>query len=497
MICVSIGRTRHKMVVLEHRALAERGAEMVELRIDWLSRMPDFSRLLADRPTPCIVTCRRKSDRGRWRGTEEQRLALLRSAIVAGVEYVDLEDDVAGQIPRYGETKRIVSHHNFDETPQDLKAIHEQLCDCDPDIVKLVTMANSPSDIVRMLQLVDQADVPTIGFCMGELGVVSRILCGKYGSPFTYATFSTEREMGPGQLSFDVMRHIYRYDDINADTQVYGVLGDPISHSLSPLVHNTAFRNQGINAVYFPFRVPRDTLPKTLDAYRWLNVQGYSVTIPHKEAALKLASQATDAATAIGAANTLFRESDGSWTATNTDFEAAMASIRLGLEQHFPGNASISGRKVLMLGAGGVARAIGLGLVRAESALTISNRNSERARDLAEELGCKHIKWENRGTGFYDIVVNCTPIGMHPNVDDTPFPVNYLREGMVVFDTVYNPENTMLLKDARERSCTTVSGIEMFVRQAAVQYELFTGQPAPLAEMREAIREGISAIRPY
>ncbi len=497
MICVSIGRTRHKMVVLEHRALAERGAELVELRIDWLSRMPDFSRLLADRPTPCIVTCRRKSDRGRWRGTEDQRLALLRSAIVAGVEYVDLEDDVAGQIPRYGETKRIVSHHNFDETPHNLEEVHGKLCECDPDIVKLVTMANTPSDIVRMLQLVDQAKVPTIGFCMGELGVVSRVLCGKYGSPITYATFSSEREMGPGQLSFDVMRHIYRYDDINADTQVYGVLGDPISHSLSPLIHNTAFREQGINAVYFPFRVPRDTLPKTLDAYRWLNVQGYSVTIPHKEAALELAANATDAATAIGAANTLYRESDGNWTATNTDYEAAMASIRLGLEQHSPGNASISGRKVLMLGAGGVARAIGLGLVRAEAALTISNRNSDRAKDLAEELGCQHIKWENRGTGFYDIVVNCTPLGMHPEVDETPFPVNYLREGMVVFDTVYNPETTMLLKNARDRSCTTVSGIEMFVRQAAVQYELFTGQPAPLDKMREAIREGISPIRPY
>ncbi len=206
MICVSIGRTRHKMVVLEHRALAERGAELVELRIDWLSHMPDLSRLLADRPTPCVVTCRRKSDRGRWRGSEDQRLALLRSAIVAGVEYVDLEDDVAGQIPRYGDTKRIVSHHNFDETPRNLEDIYKRICGFDPDIVKLVTMANAPSDIVRMLRLVADADLPTIGFCMGELGVASRLLCGKYGSPFTYATFSTERELGPGQLSFEEMR---------------------------------------------------------------------------------------------------------------------------------------------------------------------------------------------------------------------------------------------------------------------------------------------------
>jgi 3-dehydroquinate dehydratase/shikimate dehydrogenase len=150
-----------------------------------------------------------------------------------------------------------------------------------------------------------------------------------------------------------------------------------------------------------------------------------------------------------------------------------------------------------MLGAGGAARAIGLGLVRADAALTITNRSGERAKELAGEIGCQHIKWEHRGTGYYDILVNCTPVGMHPEVDETPFPNNFLREGMIVFDTVYNPETTLLIKEARERNCTTVSGIEMFVRQAAVQYELFTGQSAPMDKMREAIREGISAIRPY
>jgi 3-dehydroquinate dehydratase/shikimate dehydrogenase len=144
-----------------------------------------------------------------------------------------------------------------------------------------------------------------------------------------------------------------------------------------------------------------------------------------------------------------------------------------------------------------VARAIGLGLVRADAAVTISSRTGERAKALAEELGCQHLQWENRSTGFFDIVVNCTPVGMHPDVDDTPFPNNYLREGMVVFDTIYNPESTLLIKEARDRNCTTVSGIEMFVRQAAVQFELFTGQAAPLETMRESIREGISAIRPY
>lgn len=494
MICVSIGRTRHKMMTLEHQALAERGAELVEFRLDWLSRAPDLPRLLSGRPTPCVVTCRRQADRGRWRGSEEQRLAILRAAIVAKVEYVDLEDDVATAIRRYGPTKRIVSHHNFEETPEDLEEIHEQLCKLDPDIVKLVTMANSPADAVRMLQLVASAKTPTVGFCMGEMGLVSRVLCGKYGAPFTYASFSSERELAPGQISFDQMRKIYHYERIDRNTNVYGVLGDPIAHSMSPLIYNAAFRGENINAVYLPFRVLRQMLAETLGAFEWLNVRGYSVTIPHKEAVLEEIPRHDAAVEEIGAANTLYHDADGRWNAANTDYEAALATIRLGLQD---GNreAELSGKKVLVLGAGGAAKAISLGLVKAGAGVTVCSRTHARAIALAEKLGCQQIQWENRGAVFADILVNCTPVGMHPNVDESPFAMNWFRDGMLVFDTIYNPENTLLLKEARQHSCRTVSGVEMFIRQAALQYERFVGQAAPIDAMRETLRNGISPIR--
>ncbi|MAG92343.1 MAG: shikimate dehydrogenase [Planctomycetaceae bacterium] len=495
MICVSIGRTRHKMVALEHRALAEKGAQLVEYRLDWLSHMPDVGRLLKHAPTPVVATCRRQSDKGRWRHSEEQRLNILRQAIAAGVDYVDLEDDVAQKIPRYGSTKRIVSHHNFDETPEHLQEIHDRLAACDPDYVKLVTMANSPRDTIRMLKLVEEAQVPTIGFCMGELGTVSRILCGKYGAPFTYATFSRERELAPGQLSFEEMHDTYRYDSIKPTTQVFGVLGDPIAHSYSPLIHNAAFAAADVDAVYLPLRVPKDALTDTLDAYDWLDIAGYSVTIPHKEGVLAKADRSDDSVKDIGAANTLFRRKQGVWHATNTDYEAALAGIRLGLKARNESDASLAGKKILMLGAGGVARAVAMGVVRAGAALTIANRTKERAVELAGQLGCQHIGWENRASVLADVVVNCTPIGMHPHVDESPFEQNWLRDGMVVFDTVYNPENTLFIKQAREHECFTVTGIEMFVRQAAAQFEIFTGQPAPRDVMRDALRKGISALR--
>lgn len=493
MICVSLGRTRHRMVTAEHQALAKRGAQLVELRLDWLSRAPELPRLLKDRPTPVICTIRRSQDGGRWRGTEEERQTLLRQAIVSGVEYVDLEADAATAIRRYGPTKRIVSFHDFEGTPDNLEEIHGDLAKRDADIVKVVTTAHSPVDNVRLLKLSQSAKIPTIAFCMGELGLLSRILCGKFGSPFTYTTFSADRVLAPGQIVFDQMKNLYRYDEITAKTKVYGVLGDPIGHSYSPAIHNAAFRHDKLDAVYVPMRVPADQLLKTLKAYEELGVGGYSVTIPHKEGVLDAAQFRDPIAEEVGASNTLFRDVQGNWHATNTDFDAALNSIRTGLK--LKGDESFSGKRCLILGAGGVAKAIGLGLVRAGAVVTVTNRSRQRGAALAEQLGCQVTGWENRGAAFADVLVNCTPVGMSPNVDQTPFAAHWLREGMVVFDTIYNPENTLLIKEARERLCHTVSGLEMFVQQAAAQYQHFTDRAAPVDVMREALRRGMSAAR--
>lgn len=494
MICVSIGRSRQKMVIMEHQALAEQGAELVELRLDWLGASPDLSELLGKRPTETVVTCRRQEDYGKWRGSEEQRLSILRAAIASGVEYIDLEDDIASTIRRYGSTQRIISHHNFVETPDDLEDIHAKMCQEDADIIKLVTMANSPADSIRMLKLVAASEIPTVGFCMGEFGLTSRILCGKYGSPFTYASFSSERELAPGQISFQKMKQIYHFDEINEDTRVFGVLGDPIEHSLSPLIHNAAFKHDEINAVYLPFRVPRQSLLDTINAFRSIEVEGYSVTIPHKVEAKNLVRYADDSVKTSGATNTLYQNEKGHWFATNTDMEAAVSTIVDGLKLDSRSNVRLEGRKVLVLGAGGAARAIALGLARSGCVVTIANRTKQKAEALAKELSCQFIPWENRGIEHYDILVNCTPVGMHPKVNDTPFPENYFREGMLVFDTIYNPENTLLIKQAKLRNCQTVSGVDMFVRQAAAQYECFTKQSAPVKVMHDAFRDGISPL---
>ena len=305
MIVVSIGRGRHKMLIAEYRHLAEAGAELVELRLDYIVRNVNLKRLIAEKNCPVIVACRREQDGGIWKGTEQERILLLRSAIFEGVDYVDLEEDIASDILRFGKTKRIVSYHNFEETPENLREIHDRCCESDPDIVKIVTMAHSPRDNIRALQLIGESEIPTVAFCMGEIGIPSRILAGKFGAPFTYTSFHQDRAMAPGQFSYAEMKDVYRYNEIDVDTDVYGVIADPIGHSLSPVIHNAAFKELGLNAVYIPFRVPREELNDFMGMCRQLSIKGLSVTIPHKEEIIPLVTETDNAVDHIGAANTI------------------------------------------------------------------------------------------------------------------------------------------------------------------------------------------------
>jgi 3-dehydroquinate dehydratase/shikimate dehydrogenase len=494
-LCVTIGRGRHRHLIAEHKHLAEQGCRLVELRLDFLVTPPNLKRLLTDRPCPVIVTCRREKDGGQWAKSEEDRLLLLRQAIVAGVEYVDLEEDIAASVPRFGKTKRIISYHNFQETPEDLTHLHARLSGLNADIVKIATMAHSPHDNLRLMRLMRSSRVPTVAFCMGEFGQASRILAGKFGAPFTYSTFHAERSMAPGQLSYQQMKETYRYEKIDQGTEVYGVIADPIAHSLSPHIHNAGFDKLGLNKVYVPFRVRPEDLQQFMHDCRELGVRGISVTIPHKEEILHYRAKCDTATEEIGAANTLVWD-DNDRVAYNTDYRAAMASLDDvfgGSEKEPP--SGLEGKHALVLGAGGVARAIVVGLSRRKADITVASRSPDRADELAHVGKGKSIAWGLRHSVKCDLVVNCTPVGMHPNLDDTPYDSQQLRQEMVVFDTVYNPEQTLLLKQAREAGCRVITGVDMFIGQAALQFRLFTGCEAPTDLMRQVIRRTISAVK--
>ena len=496
MICVAIGRSRHKHMMAEHRHLAEQGADMVELRLDYVASRVNIRRLLAERPEQdckVIITCRRQQDGGKWSGTEEARLLLLREAIAEGVDYVDLEEDVANQIPRFGKTKRIISYHNFRKTPEDLRELHERMCMLDPDIVKISTMANDPHDNLRMLEVMQESEVPTVAMCMGDIGTPSRILSAKFGGPYTYATFHHERTLAPGQLSFKQMNEIYRFKTIGPDSAVYGVIADPIGHSLSPHVHNVAFDAAGIDAVYCPFRVPSDKLDKFIEDAPRLGIRGLSVTIPHKEAIARHLTKVDPAVKSIAAVNTVVF--DGSEVVGyNTDYNSAMYCLENALGTVAADPSPLKNKRVLVLGAGGVARPIIYGLRNRGALVTVASRTKSRSDKLAKSFDCKAIEWEARLRAQCDVVVNCTPIGMHPNVDESPLAKTCLKPSMLVFDTVYNPESTLLIKEARERNCQAVTGVDMFEKQAELQFKLFTKQDAPADLMREVLKRAIGPI---
>ncbi len=494
MICVSVGRGRHRMMIAEHIHLAEQGVELVELRLDYIRRAVNLKRLFADRNCSIIATCRRRNEGGRWEGSEQDRRMLLRAAVAEGIEYVDMEMDIAADIPRYGTSKRIISYHNFDETPDNLEEIHHQISKLDPDIIKIATMANNPIDNIKALRLCRDSHIPTAAFCMGEMGLPSRILCGRAGAPMTYATFSEDRKMAPGQLSYKQMKEEFRYDKITKDTAILGVIADPVAHSLSPVVHNACIREAKLDMLYLPFRVPKEYLEEFIKISPEMGVRGLSVTIPHKEKCLKCINVLDDNVAGIRAANTIvFKEINA--YGYNTDCTAAIESLKRTIETKYPEEKPLAGRRFLILGAGGVARAIAFGLVRSDAQVFISARDHRKADDLAQALDCKFIDWAARANFETSVIVNCTPVGMFPNMDETPFDAEWLDKQTIVFDTIYNPEQTMLIKHAREAGCTTITGVDMFVLQAAEQYRLFTGQEPNIKTIRYELKRATSAAR--
>lgn len=486
-------------MISEHIKLAEDGVRLVELRLDFLRRSPDLGRLLPNRPTAVIVTARRKEDGGLWNGSEESRLRLLRSAIVEGANYVDLEIDTAKLIPRYGKTRRIISYHNFEETPNELDNIFQVMKACDPDIIKIATTPKKISDVFRMIDFVRRMNrqgrkIPVVGFCMTEMGLPSRILSRKFGSPLGYATFSEKRILAPGILYYKTLRDLYQFDQINPETEVFGVVADPIAHSLSPLIHNASFKANGMNRIYVPFHVVPDDLDDFMEHAPEIGVRGLSVTIPHKTAVIHDLNQLDPAVEDINACNTILFDGEKRF-GYNTDYLASVLCIETAMGRR-PGQASpLEGKKALILGAGGAGKAIAYGLKEKGAHVTISDVNDEIAEKLASQYQCDFCPWAMRQSYVVQILANCTPVGMFPNVNEMPIDRDALRGGMFVFDVVYNPENTFLLRQARDKGCTVISGLEMFIGQACLQFKLFTGEKASAKLMRQLLKNALSVVR--
>ncbi|MDA1139519.1 MAG: shikimate dehydrogenase [Planctomycetota bacterium] len=490
-ICTSISASTNEECLAQMQRAAPH-SDLFEIRLDGISK-PDVSALIDSAPKPVICTNRPVREMGKFKGEESERIALLEEAEACGAEYIDIELDAAAKFKHAGKAKLIVSYHNFEETPSDLQSIYSACFHAGADIAKLAVFAHSITDNVTMFRLLAEAEKPTIGLCMGEHGQISRILAPKFGSYLTFASVGAGKESAPGQIEATTLINLYRFRSLTPQTPVYGVVGNPVGHSMSPSIHNAAFTNCGIDAVYVPLLV--NDVAEFLEAFRELGFNGFSVTIPHKEASIFCLDEIEPLSEKIGAINTIHNR-NGKLAGSNTDLDAAISAIEEVLvEAGSNDDAPIQGKRALIIGAGGAGRAIAYGLQDRGADVTVANRTLERATRLAEDIGCKGVSLRSiLKDGFEaDVLVNASSVGMHPNVDDTPIPAEFLKPEMLVFDAVYNPIETRLLREAREAGCPIVTGFEMFVRQAVGQFELWTGVDAPTELMAEVVRTRLEA----
>jgi 3-dehydroquinate dehydratase/shikimate dehydrogenase len=492
-VCVAIiGSTAAEM--LEKASAVVKETPFLEFRLDYLEKpllaLPKFKHFFTDNTAATgIATCRRTANGGKFPGNVAAEIEILSKAAAAGFHIIDVELESVeamkkGELQNLRDTgvALIISHHDFTAT-KDIDGIYKRIVPFQPDFIKIVPTAKTLVDNVTLMRFIERMEDHSniIGICMGDAGIISRVLGVRAGSAFTFAAATVGEETGPGQIAARTLIETYRIDQVDAATKVYGVAGNPIRSSLSPIMMNTAFRRETVNAVYLALQAHKlSDLLKLVDE---IPIQGLSVTMPLKQEIMEHLEKTDPLSAKIGACNTVLRAQDGKLYGFNTD----VAGITGPLEKRM----SLRGAKVLVLGAGGAARAAVFGLRDKGAEVFILNRTAETAQKLARQSGSKTIKKDALAKTQFDVIINATPIGMAGIKAPQLLEAKDLN-AKLVFDLVYNPLETPLLRMARQKGIPIVTGIEMFVQQGARQFEIFTGKPAPEEEM---LRVVIHALR--
>lgn len=470
-------------------AEALRVTRTVELRLDWLSDDGEMDRFLARltkrRPRATLIaTCRRREAGGKFRGTIAQQLVHLAAALRSGCAWYDLEVESSSRCPPellevlLGEGRRIASAHFFQRSPKNLRRVATDLGRGNPDAIKIAAQCDSLVRSIRVLRLA-RGRKNIVAAPMGEVALPARVLALREGSALAYAP--VENSTAPGQVTLHEMKGLYRADELRRKTRVYGVIGDPIGHSLSPVLQNAGFQARRMDAVFLPFLV-RD-LRDFLRSVESLGVAGFSVTLPHKLAILRHLDDCDPMASAIGAVNTVVVRGGGKLYGYNTDYVGVLRA----LGRRIP----LRGSRALIFGAGGAARAVAFALAESGASVCVCARRTQAAKALARAVGGEVVERPRLQREFFDAIVNATPIGMHPAVGRSPLAARELN-CRLVFDLIYRPRVTKLMQLAALRGIETVSGVEMFVAQGTAQWEIWTGERAPVEAMRRAVLRALT-----
>jgi 3-dehydroquinate dehydratase/shikimate dehydrogenase len=486
-VCVAIAASDANILVEKAEALI-RDNSFLEFRLDYLSKpalaLPKIKKFIASHSGAVVIaTCRREANGGKFRGSIASQLDVLAKASAAGCQLIDLELQTAlkckpQQLQKLRDKAALVlSFHDFRGTKK-LDDTLEKMLAISADFYKIVSTAATLSDNVTMIKFLEkESDKHSlVSMCMGEQGVISRVLGVRAGSVFTFASASPGEETAPGQITAQELRSLYRIEQVDVATRVYGVAGDPVAHSLSPAIMNAALRRENVNAVYVALHAK--TLKDLLTCVREIPIHGLSVTMPYKQAILPYLDNTDSHTNKIGACNTVVRAQDGKLYGFNTDTSGVVRPLERRLS-------TLEGAKVLVLGAGGAARAAVFGLRERGAEISILNRSKAAGQKLARRAHARSVKRADLKKLAFDVIINATPVGMG-NLRESPLQEQEIN-ARYVFDMIYDPVETRLLKLARERGAQVISGIEMFVHQAARQFEIWTGKPAPQDEMLQVV----------
>jgi 3-dehydroquinate dehydratase / shikimate dehydrogenase len=489
-ICVALGFPSAAQLARAAEREYKDGNTFLEFRLDYL---PDpaagievIRKLCKSLPdTHILATCRHKRASGHYKGDIEQQFAILQSAAAAGAALLDLEIESAEMakpaVAALGEAAPLcLSYHNFENTPA-LEPVLRRLERFPASVYKIAATARKPSDNLRLLQFArERRRTPLVAFAMSEIGLPTRVLTPSLGGLYTFAAPIESGGTAPGQVSAKLMRSLYRCEKLTRHTRLYGVVASPVAHSKSPLIHNRAFQARRLDAVYLPFLVSAAHLADWMKFAAAEPVAGFSVTIPHKQRIVRYLDFVDPQARRIGAVNTVWRKA-GKWRGANTDTEGVLKPLSRHLR--------LAHSSVLIAGYGGAARAAAIALSDASAEITITGRNMKTAQALARAVNGQAVTLKEAAQNQYDALVHATPLGMSPRIGECLFADRL--PAAIVFDMVYNPHETLLLKRAKQQGCVVIPGIEMLLEQAAHQFEIWTGETAPRSVMRTALDASI------
>jgi 3-dehydroquinate dehydratase/shikimate dehydrogenase len=489
-IAITVGCETTQKTIQELERAQEK-SELVEVRIDFVEDIDknNLKKLLGCIKGPVIVTNRSKSEGGRFQGSEEERITLLKEAVRLGADFIDIElgsGRVGELLDEREKTAIICSYHNFEEVPGNIGEIYHKLAAIKADIIKIACMGNSFSDNRIVFDLIERAREEKreiIASVMGKYGRISRILSVPSGAFLTYASLG--EEFAPGQVHVDELFFIKKTDRITQETGLFVLIGDPVGHSVSSAMHNAAFGKAGLDCFYFPMKVGQNDLGDTIEMVRELDIKGLNVTLPHKSSVIPFLDEVDRVAERIGAVNTIVNDG-GRLKGYNTDSTGFITSIEKFTQ--------IRDKSFVLAGAGGAARAIAFGILDQGGGLTVLDRRPERAKELAESLGCGYGGLENLDFVEADVLVNATSVGMEPGVGKSIATGEQLRNFGLVYDAVYNPRETELLERAKEAGCRTAGGLGMLVNQGATSFELWTGIKPDIGFMYEVAGNNLERI---